>query len=72
MSEKKVLTNIVNGEERPAASGDVLDIINPSTGEAYATSPNSGPEDVDGAFQAAAAAFESYRWTTQPSASASC
>src|SRR5829696_7784347 len=64
MSEKKVLTNIINGEERPAASGDVLDIINPATGEAYATSPNSGPEDVDAAFQAAAAAFESYRWTT--------
>jgi betaine-aldehyde dehydrogenase len=64
MSEKKVLTNIINGEERPAASGDVLDIINPATAEAYATSPNSGPEDVDAAFQAAAAAFESYRWTT--------
>src|SRR5687768_17253685 len=64
MSEKKVLTNIINGEERPAASGDVLDIINPATAESYATTPNSGPEDVDAAFQAAAAAFESYRWTT--------
>jgi len=64
MADKEVLSNIIDGEERPAASGDVLDIINPSTGEVYATSPNSGPEDVDAAFQAAAAAFESYRWTT--------
>jgi hypothetical protein len=64
MSDKKVFANIINGEERPAASGDVLDIIDPSTGEVYATSPNSGPEDVDAACQAAAAAFETYRWTT--------
>src|SRR5215212_12091549 len=64
MADKKVLANIIDGEERPAASGDTLDIINPSTGEVYATSPNSGPEDIDAAFQAAAAAFESYRWTT--------
>jgi betaine-aldehyde dehydrogenase len=64
MSDKKVFANIINGEERPAASGDVLDIIDPSTGEVYATSPNSGQEDVDAACQAAAAAFETYRWTT--------
>ena len=64
MADKKVFSNIINGEERPAASGDTLDIINPSTGEVYATSPNSGPADVDAAFQAAAAAFETYRWTT--------
>ncbi len=64
MADKKVFSNIINGEERPAASGDTLDIINPSTGEVYATSPNSGPEDIDAAFQAAAAAFETYRWTT--------
>ena len=64
MADKQVFSNIINGEERPAASGDVLDIINPSTGEVYATSPNSGPEDIDAAFQAAAAAFETYRWTT--------
>src|SRR4029450_7877421 len=64
MTEKTVFSNIINGEERPAESGDTLDIINPSPGEAYATSPNSGPEDIDAAFQAAAAAFESYRWTT--------
>ena len=41
-----------------------MDIVNPSTEEVYATSPNSGPADIDAAFQAAAAAFEKYRWTT--------
>ena len=64
MADKQVFSNIVNGEERPSASGDVLDIINPSSGEVYATSPNSSAEDIDAAFQAAAAAFDSYRWTT--------
>ncbi len=63
-SEKKVFTNIIDGESRPSVSGDVLDIINPATGEVYATSPNSGEEDVDAAFKAAATAFGSYRWTT--------
>lgn len=51
MADKQVLANIIDGEERPAASGDVLDIINPSTGEVYATAPNSGTEDVDAAFR---------------------
>jgi len=64
MSDKKVFSNIINGDERPAESGDVLDIINPSTGEVYAIAPNSGEADVDAACQAAAAAFETYRWTT--------
>ena len=42
MSDKQVFANIIDGEERAAASQAVLDIINPSTGEVYATSPNSG------------------------------
>ncbi len=63
-SDKQVLTNIIDGERRPAASGEVLDVINPSTGEVYATSPNSGEQDVDDAFQAAGRAFEKYRWST--------
>ena len=64
MSDKQVFTNIIDGEERPATSGASLDIINPSTGEVYATSPNSDDSDVDAAFQAAGKAFEKYRWTT--------
>jgi betaine-aldehyde dehydrogenase len=64
MSDKQVLSNIIDGEERPADSNDVLDILNPATGEVYATSPNSGASDVDAAFAAAARAFDSYRWST--------
>src|SRR3954465_283749 len=52
------LRNFVNGEFRPAQGGETLDIVNPSTGEAYATSPKSGPADVDAAMKAARAAFE--------------
>ena len=48
----------------PARSGDVLDIVNPSTGEVYATSPNSKAEDIDAACQASGTAFEKWRWTT--------
>ncbi len=33
-SQNKVFAHIVHGEARPALSGEVLDIINPSTGEA--------------------------------------
>ena len=33
-----------------AASGETYDIIDPTTGEAYATAPASGAEDVDRAF----------------------
>jgi betaine-aldehyde dehydrogenase len=64
MSEKKTIHNIINGEVQASASGALMDIINPSTGEVYATAPNSDEHDVDLAFQAAGKAFESWRWTT--------
>ena len=38
-----------------------LDIVNPSTGEVYATSPRSGPADVDAATHAARKAFDQLR-----------
>ena len=58
------LSNFVNGEQVPAADGRTLEVTNPATGQVYLTSPLSGPEDVDRAFQAAATAFESWRDTT--------
>jgi betaine-aldehyde dehydrogenase len=60
----RTLSNFINGESVPAADGRTLDVVNPATGEVYLTSPLSGAEDVDRAYQAAAAAFESYRDTT--------
>jgi len=58
------LSNFVNGEQVPAADGRTLEVTNPATGQVYLSSPLSGPEDVDRAYQAAAAAFESWRDTT--------
>jgi betaine-aldehyde dehydrogenase len=64
MSEKIVLENIINGETGPAADGRSMDIIDPSTGAVYATSPLSGAADVDRAYGAATDAFKSWRWST--------
>ena len=58
MSEPRELLNYVGGDFKPSREGDTLDIVNPSTGEVYATSPQSGPADVDGAMRAAQAAFD--------------
>ncbi|MEV4573275.1 gamma-aminobutyraldehyde dehydrogenase [Nonomuraea jabiensis] len=58
------LQNFINGEFVDAKSGKFSDIIDPCTGEAYLQAPVSGPEDVDAAFAAAAAAFESWGRTT--------
>ncbi len=64
MAEKKVIHNIIDGRVQASADGAMMDIINPSTGEVYATAPNSSAADVDQAFQAAATAFEKWRWST--------
>ena len=56
--------NIVDGDQTDAASGETYDVIDPTTGEAYATAPMSGPEDIDRAFRAAQRAFGSWGRTT--------
>src|SRR5262249_31331812 len=58
------LHNFVGGGRVQAKDGRTTSIIDPSTGDAYATAPLSGPEDVDLAFRAAATAFDSWRDTT--------
>ncbi|MEV4101463.1 gamma-aminobutyraldehyde dehydrogenase [Nonomuraea sp. NPDC049649] len=58
------LQNYVNGEFVDAKSGRFSDVIDPCTGEAYLQAPISGPEDVDAAYAAAVAAFESWSDTT--------
>ncbi len=52
--------NIIGGESVDAASGETYDIVNPASGEVYGSAPASGPEDVDRAMKAAAAAFETW------------
>ena len=60
----RTLTNFVNGAARPAADGCTTDLVDPSTGEVFATAPLSGRPDIDAACAAAAKAFESWREST--------
>ncbi|MFD8074526.1 gamma-aminobutyraldehyde dehydrogenase [Streptomyces sp. NPDC059718] len=64
MSELRTLRNHINGEFRDAADGRTTDVVNPATGEVYATAPLSAAADVDAAMAAAAAAFPAWRDTT--------
>ncbi|MEV8403758.1 gamma-aminobutyraldehyde dehydrogenase [Streptomyces niveus] len=63
-TELRRLRNYINGEFQDAADGRTIEVVNPATGEAYATSPLSGQADVDAAMEAAAAAFPAWRDTT--------
>ncbi len=63
MSEQ-VFKNVINGESVPAADGATYDVIDPTTGAVYAQAPMSSAVDVDRAYGAAAAAFESWGDTT--------
>lgn len=59
-----VIRNVINGESVEASSGQVSDLVNPTTGEVFAQAPVSGAADVDRAYAAAATAFESWGQTT--------
>ena len=56
--------NIIGGKAVDSASGETYDVVNPATGEVYATAPASSAEDVDQAMKAAAEAFETWGETT--------
>ncbi|TYK48301.1 gamma-aminobutyraldehyde dehydrogenase [Actinomadura decatromicini] len=58
------LRNFIGGEYVDAKDGRTMEVIDPSTGEAYAEAPASGPGDVDAAFHAAAGAFPAWRDAT--------
>lgn len=60
----RTLQNFIGGESVPASSGRTSDVINPSTGQTYATAPISGTEDLDAAYAAAGTAFERWGRTT--------
>ena len=62
--ERRRARNFVDGESVDAAEGGTTDVVNPSTGEVYATSPLSGQADVDAAMQARRTAFDKWRDTT--------
>jgi betaine-aldehyde dehydrogenase len=58
------ITNFIHGKRVAAAGGETSELIDPSTGEPYATAPLSRDADIDAAFQDSARAFESWRDTT--------
>src|SRR5438876_10447263 len=64
MGEKSVLRNFVGGKAVEAADGGYADLVDPATGEVFASAPVSGAADVDQAMRVAESAFESWRETT--------
>jgi betaine-aldehyde dehydrogenase len=58
------LRNFVGGQWTDSVESRREELINPSTGEAFATAPISGPADVEAASKAAADAFETWRDAT--------
>ncbi|AEV83373.1 gamma-aminobutyraldehyde dehydrogenase [Actinoplanes sp. SE50] len=64
MTAKQILHNFVGGAAVAPAEGRYADLVDPSTGEVFASAPVSGREDVDRAMAAAATAFEDWRTTT--------
>jgi betaine-aldehyde dehydrogenase len=59
----RAVSNVVNGEVA-SASGDALDLVDPSTGEVFGQAPVSTQADVDAAVGAAREAFQQWRNTT--------
>jgi len=60
----RTLQNFVGGAYLDAEDGPSAPLVDPSTGEAFAEAPVSGPKDVDRALRVAAEAFTSWRRTT--------
>src|SRR3954453_21481296 len=58
------ITNFIHGARVAAADGATTDLVDPSTGEVFATAALSRQADVDAAFQDAERAFEQWRDTT--------
>jgi betaine-aldehyde dehydrogenase len=58
------LKNFVNGQSVTAMAGRTSEVVDPSTGQAYALAPVSGPEDVGAALRSAEAAREGWRDAT--------
>ncbi len=63
-AEKTKVQNFINGELSDAVDGATDDVINPATGEVFASAPLSTEEDVDRAVMAARNAFDGWADTT--------
>ncbi len=56
--------NVIAGERRDPASGEWMDLVDPSTEQAYARAARSGDQDVASAVEAATRAARAWRRTT--------
>ncbi|MFE7773795.1 aminobutyraldehyde dehydrogenase [Streptomyces sp. NPDC057445] len=56
--------NHIDGVGRPAASGETMELTDPTTGRVNGSAPRSGPTEVDAACTAAATAQERWSATT--------
>src|SRR6201992_4021869 len=57
------LTNFINGQWTESSASEWRDVVNPATGEVLASVPMGGAAEVNGAIEAAAAAFPEWRRT---------
>lgn len=62
----------INGEEKPAASGETFEVVNPATTKTFAKVAKGGEPDVDAAVAGARTAFDEgpWRWLRTPERSA--
>ncbi|MFA8438413.1 aldehyde dehydrogenase family protein [Pueribacillus sp. YX66] len=56
----------IGGKWVESSSGHTFEVINPASGEAFATVPDANSEDVERAVKSAQKAFESRRWHSIP------
>ena len=60
----KKLSNFVNGKSVDSTSGETTTLVNPATGQPFATAPKSNAADIDAAYKAANDAFPDWRDST--------
>ncbi|MFM2154102.1 MAG: hypothetical protein RL382_3 [Actinomycetota bacterium] len=60
----KKLNNFINGKSVESTSGETTTLVNPATGQPFATAPKSNATDIDAAFKAASDAFVDWRDST--------
>jgi len=60
----KKLNNFINGKSVESTSGETTTLVNPATGQPFATAPKSNAADIDTAFKAASDAFVDWRDST--------
>ncbi|MGW6982390.1 aminobutyraldehyde dehydrogenase [Streptomyces sp. NPDC054932] len=64
MADTGTVLNHIAGTDRPAASGETMELVDPATGLVHGHAPRSGRADTDAACAAAAGAYAHWSTTT--------